>query len=206
MKNYSLFALLFIVGSFYANCQDTLRLLNGKVMEVSIGSVSDEVISFQHKNSKNASFQERTTNEIFSFKKKGQKKVQVYKYNPEKGNIYKIDEMKKFIVGEQHADKYHRSVLTKVSAVAVGAVAGYFVADGGGVIAASPIVYSTLMMIPSAHVQKNQYNTDLRENSPYRAGYSRVAKGKRFLNNLGYTALGMIGSFIIFEYTDAGSD
>ncbi len=202
MKKYSLFALLFILGSFYANCQDTLRLLNGKVIEVSIGSVSEEVITFQFKNTKKSSFQERTTNEIFSFKKNGQKEVQIYKYNPDRGNVYKIEEMKKFILGEQHADKYHGSVLTKVSAIAVGAVAGYYVAEGGGLIAASPIVYSTLMMIPSVHVQKNKFNSDLRQNSPYRQGYSRVAKGKRFLNNLAYTAIGMVGSFIIFELAD----
>jgi len=206
MKKFSLFTLLFIVGSFSANCQDTLRLLNGKVIEVSIGSVSDEVISFQYKNSKKASFQERTTDEIFSFKKKGQKEVHIYSYNPEKGNFYKMEEMKKFILGEQHADKYHGNILTKVSAVAVGAVAGYYVADGGGVLVASPILYSTIMMIPKGHVQRNAFNGDLRKNSAYRDGYARVAKGKRFLNNLAYTALGVVGSFIIFEYAAAGSN
>ena len=136
-------------------------------------------------------------------KKKGKKEVQVYQYNVERGNFYTIEEMKQFILGEQHADSYHRSTFTKISAVAVGSVAGYFMADGGGVIAASPIVYSTVMMIPKVHLQRNNYNGDLRNIASYRAGYSRVSKGKRFLNNLAYSAIGMIGSFVLFEYTDA---
>lgn len=203
MKKFSLLALTFLVASFYANCQDTLRLMNGRVIEVSIRDISEMKISYQLKNAKKVSFQERTTDEIFSFKKEGQKEVQVYQYNVERGNFYTIEEMKQFILGEQHADSYHRSTFTKISAVAVGSVAGYFMADGGGVIAASPIVYSTVMMIPKVHLQRNNYNGDLRNIAPYRAGYSRVSKGKRFLNNLAYSAIGMIGSFVLFEYTDA---
>lgn len=45
------------------------------------------------------------------------------------GNFYQVNEMRQFILGEQHADSYHRTATIKVSAVAVGAVAGYFVAE-----------------------------------------------------------------------------
>jgi uncharacterized protein YlzI (FlbEa/FlbD family) len=206
MNKYLSLTLLFVVASLHANCQDTLRLMNGNVLEVSIDSVSERVISFQSRSSTKTSFQERTTDEIFSFRKKGQKEVLVYKYNPDIGNFYKVDEMKRYIVGEQHADQYHNTTLTKISAVAVGTVAGYFVADGGGVVIASPILYSAIMMIPNARIQRNQYNNKLIENPAYKDGYNRVAKGKRFLNNLAYTALGMVGSFVLFEYTDAGNN
>lgn len=81
MKNISLFICVFLAGSFYANCQDTLRLMNGKVLDVSIGTVFDTIISFKVKGSKKSGFQQRTTDEIFSFKKKDQKEVLVHSYN-----------------------------------------------------------------------------------------------------------------------------
>lgn len=199
------FFTLITLTCFFLNgvvAQDTLRLLNGNVMEVEIGSISETEITFKPQLSRGKSFQVRSTREIFSFQKQGKKEVIMYKYNPEIGNFYKEDEMRNFMVGERHAEDYHNTCVTKISAVGVGVVAGYFVADGGGLIVASPLVFSAVMMIPKARIQKNDFNKDLRTNQPYRAGYRRVAKGKRFLNNLAYSTLGMIGSFVLFEYTN----
>ena len=52
MKKFSLLALTFLVTSFHANCQDTLRLMNGRVIEVSIRDISEMKISYQLKNAK----------------------------------------------------------------------------------------------------------------------------------------------------------
>jgi hypothetical protein len=84
-------------------------------------------------------------------------------------------------------------------------VAGYFVADGGGIVTASPVFFASVMTLPKAHIQKNKDNASIHDKFPYKEGYTRVAKGKRFLNNLAYSALGMIGSFVIFELADSGN-
>ncbi|MFT6199118.1 MAG: hypothetical protein ACJARP_000396 [Vicingaceae bacterium] len=205
MKNVYLMVLLFVVASFSANCQDTLRLMNGSEINVKIEVISEGSISFQPLNSKKTSFQVRTTDEIFSFKKEGQPEVQLYKYNPEIGNFYQISEMKQYMVGERHVELYHNTRWTKISALAAGAVAGYFVANGGGIVTASPIFFASVMTLPKAHIQKNKDNVSIHNEFPYKDGYTRVAKGKRFLNNLAYSALGMIGSFVIFELADSGN-
>ena len=142
MKKISLFICVLLVGSFYANCQDTLRLMNGKVLDVSIETVFDTIISVKVKGSRKSGFQQRTADEIFSFLKKDQKEALVHSYNEAIGNFYQVNEMRQFILGEQHADSYHRTAITKVSSHDVGAVAGYFVADGGGTVAVRPILYT----------------------------------------------------------------
>lgn len=203
MKNIYSMMLLFVVASFSANCQDTLRLMNGSEINVKIEVISEGSISFQPLNSKKTRVQVRTADGIFSFKKEGQPEVQLYKYNPEIGNFYQISEMKQYMIGERHVELYHKTRWTKISAAAAGAVAGYFVADGGGIVTASPIFFASIMTLPKAHIRKNKDNVSIHEKFPYRDGYTRVAKGKRFLNNLAYSALGMIGSFVIFELADS---
>ena len=71
MKNIYSMVLLFVVASFSANCQDTLRLMNGSEINVKIEVTSESSISFQPLNSKKTSFQVRTTDGIFSVKKEG---------------------------------------------------------------------------------------------------------------------------------------
>lgn len=197
-------ALLFLFLSFslFGICQDTLRLLDGHVLEVKIKKISELEISYLRlkKNKELPGLLDRE--EVFSYKKKGEEEVQVYRYNPEIGNIYNLQEMKDYMVGEQHAREHYRPLVSNLIAFSAGVWSGSAIADGNHIFVASPLVFSSLLMIGGTRVKKGEYNENYLKNNAYRDGYKRVAKGKKFFDAFKFSALGMLGSFIIFEATD----
>lgn len=140
---------------------------------------------------------------VFSFTKEGKSEVILYEYNPDKGNIYKVSEMRDFMKGEQEADQYYKSYLSNAFSVAGGILAGYYIADNRLLAVATPLITSSIVIIPGAKVKKNALNEDYyKSNEAYRQGYKRVAKGKKFISSMKYGALSMLGSFVFFKFID----
>ena len=113
--------------------------------------------------------------------------------------------MKQFMISVRHAELYRNTRCARISDAPAEVVTGYLVADVGGIVTASPTFFASLMTLPKAHIQKNKDNASIHDKFPYKDGYTSVAKGKRFLNNLAYSALDIIGSFVIFELADSGN-
>lgn len=191
-----------VVGFSSVFGQDTLRFLNGKTLLVDIGMVAENEISFLLHGQKRKSLIKREKSLIFSYTKKGSQENIIYQYKPEYGNIYKVEEMRGYMVGERHAEQYYKARFYSYLAFATGALAGYAVTDDRGVAIVSPIVFSSLIIIPGARVKQNELNRSLLKNDSYRAGYKRVAKGKKFMKSLKYGALGMAASILFFQVTD----
>ncbi|MBL4707205.1 MAG: hypothetical protein JKY48_02025 [Flavobacteriales bacterium] len=196
----TLFIATFFVSA--AVCQDTLKLLGGDLLEVKIGKITDEKISYAGTHKSKRYFRSVNTEEVFSYRLKDKSEVLVYKYNPEVGNIYEVGEMYDYMIGGRHAEKEYRPLVSNIFALGAGIWSGYAISDGSHVLIAAPLIFSSLILIPGTRVQKHDVNKNYRGNSAYRDGYKRVAKGKKFLNALKFSGLGMLGSFIIFEVTD----
>lgn len=182
--------------------QDTLKMLNGNIWIVKIERVNDNEISFFTLDKKKNALVVRETRNIFSMIREGQEEKIFYKYNPDIGNFYQLDEMRAYMVGERDAEKYYKSPVPSIISFGGGVVAGYLVSEGTSFAAVTPFVISTIMMIPGSKVKRNEKNAQNLKNNSYRAGYKRVANGKKFLSSLKYGAIGMLGSFITFRIAD----
>ena len=183
--------------------QDTLRLLNGNVITVQIQKVDDREITYLHSFKGRNSLEKRELSTIFSYQKAQQEEVLVYSFNPEIGNIYKVDEMRNFMTGEKHADEFYHSRFTNILGFASGAIAGYTLSqEEEFVLLATPLLYSTIIIIPGSRVKKNVKNEDLIKQEPYRSGYKRVAKGKKFFGALKWSFVGMAASFAFAELSE----
>lgn len=192
------FFLSFLTPCFlYA--QDSLKLLNGKILDVSIQEVEKHTIHFIETYKGKATYRQRHTSTIFSYREQFKPEVIVYEYNPEIGNIYQIDEMKDYILGERHADRYYKSSPVTFISIATGATAGYFLAQGDLAFVAFPLVFSSILIIPGAKVKQNPYNEKYMKNNAYFEGYKRVAKSKKFFNGLKFSGLSMLASFGVFK-------
>ncbi|MEQ8625442.1 MAG: hypothetical protein RJQ00_03400 [Vicingaceae bacterium] len=182
--------------------QDTLRLLNGKIMDVSIQEINENSITFVETYKGKANFRHRQLSTIFSYQELNKPEVIVYEYQPEVGNFYQIDEMRNYILGEQHADANYSSGFLNAISIATGTAAGYFLAQGDLAFVALPLVYSSILIIPGAKVKKRPYNTDYLNDEAYVAGYKRVARSKKFFNCLTFSGVSMLASFGVFKLID----
>lgn len=183
-----------------ANGQDTLRLLNGNILIVHIENITEYEISYSETYKGKKSFRSRELGTIFSYSKEKAPEIMVYKYNPEIGNLYKVPEMRNYIVGERHADQFYHSRFYNYLGLAGGAAIGYLISDNGSpALFVTPILYSAIVIIPGAKVKKNELNAELFSNNAYRDGYKRVAKGRKFFGSFTYSAAGMLAGLILFE-------
>ena len=196
--------LFFLLNSFASVtlAQDSLKLLNGRIMNVSIQEINDKTITFVETYKGKASFRQRELNTVFSYQEFNKPEVIVYEYEPEVGNFYQIDEMRNFILGEQHADTAYGAALLNTISMATGATAGYFLAQGDLAFVAFPLVYSSILIIPGAKVKKRPYNAAYMNNEAYLAGYKRVARSKKFFNCLTFSGISMLASFGVFKLID----
>jgi hypothetical protein len=195
---------LFVCCSFLKGfTQDTLTLLNGNQFFVNIKEVNDYFIDYTDPIDKKIRLRSRELSTVFSYRKKEQSEVIIYQYNPEIGNIYQVEEMRHFMTGERHADQYYTPLVSNIISLLAGGYAGYAIAESEELaFIATPLLISSIVMIPGTRVKRNDYNQQLRTASPYRNGYKRVAKGKKFLGAFKLSIVGMTASILFVEAID----
>lgn len=195
---------LFICCTFSKGfTQDTLRLLNGNEFLVNIKQVNEYSIDYTDPLDKKIKLRSRELSTVFSYRQKEQNEVLVYEYNPEAGNIYKVEEMRNYMIGERHADQYYTPLITNIIGLLAGGYAGYAIAENEELaFIATPLLISSVVTIPGSRVKKNDFNQNLRAIPFYRDGYRRVARGKKFLGAFKLSAVGMAASILFFEAID----
>ncbi len=197
---------LIIIAGFFCSLtalgQDTLRFLNGNILLANIHAVEERDVVFSLQKKQKRSLLRREKSLIFSYTKQAAKEIVLYEYKPEHGNIYQVEEMRDYMLGERHADEYYHSRFYSYLSFATGVLAGYAVADDNALAIVSPIVFSSIIIIPGAKVRRNELNKTLLENGPYRSGYKRVARGRKFMKSLKYGAIGMLSSLVLFRIAD----
>jgi len=100
---------LFLVFSSVSFAQDnTILLLNGKVLEGEVKSNDGEFLKYHYKKKKNEFVKTIDLQRVYSFTQEGKETI-VYEMDTLMGNIYSQDEMRMFIYGEQDADKTSKS-------------------------------------------------------------------------------------------------
>lgn len=205
-KNTKLLILVFAVCSLYSSqvkSQDTLRLLNGNVLDIKFIGISGVDLNYSEMFKGKSSIRTKDLSTVFSYKLRGEKEKIIYEYNPEAGNKYKIDEMRDFMEGQRQADRFYHSRTYNYIGLAAGLGAGYLLADDQSpVFFVTPLIYSAIIIAPGIKVKRNEMNKDLIDKVAYRDGYRKVARSRKFLGSFAYSGLSMLASYLAFSAID----
>ena len=187
---------LLILGNLSA--QDTIVHKNGNIFLVDILHVDDDVVEYKLWNKKNERIFQLDKFSIFSISKKNQEEKVLYSYDPNIGNIYEVDEMRLYIKGEQDAQQNYSSPPATIAAILGGVAGGYVLGQGNILGITAPIIVPALISITGARVKPHTVrDIDYIYLHPYRQGYKRVAKKKKYLNALLTSTVSMLGATII---------
>jgi hypothetical protein len=189
-----------VLGLFFltiqSQAQDSLKLLNGRILNVKIQRVTPEAIYYEH-TSNNRSFEHhRELPLVFSYQKSGSEPIQVYQHNPEIGNVYTVPEMKLYMQGERDAYANYKSVPWNIASAAGGLAAGYYLNEGDLAMIAYPLVFPALSILTGTKIRLEDVSKPKLITDPsYRDGYKRVAKSKKFISNLKFSVFGFLAGF-----------
>tara|TARA_R110002050_G_scaffold149463_1_gene276119 strand:- start:172344 stop:172955 length:612 start_codon:yes stop_codon:yes gene_type:complete len=186
-----------LVFSGLATAQDTITLLDGKVLEVEVVNSDSTAVTYNLKK-RNKTIQKTISSElIFMIQYAQQKTDTIYFLSENNDHYLSVHEMQLFIYGEQDAKKYYKPTLTTVFGVAFGATFGYILRDGF-YVASVPLVYTVAAGVSTVKVKFNdERNTQIMSHPAYQEGYIKVARSKKAFNALGSSLVGtVLGIFI----------
>ena len=194
---------IFIIFTFFFICfesfsQDTLLLLNGKVLNGKIFAMDDETIYFNTFGKKKLNVIDR--DEIFSVKRKNGFNLMYYKQDTAIGNDFTVGQMRKYILGEQQAMKFYKSPLSTTGGIVSG-IAGIVFLDFWGLPV--PALYTIIVSSKKPKIKKKYLiNTDLINNQYFVNGYQSYAKHKKAKNAIKGGIIGLaasVGAMMIFQ-------
>lgn len=176
---------------------DTVLLNSGRTV---IGQVTDTtgiditVTDFHKKKHKKVEIPKEG---VFSirFASTGREEV-FYIYDTLVGNDFTVDDARKFIAGEQDAQRGFHAVGASIGAFAVGFASG--AAIGSFFAFGPPFLYDGIMTYPEIHVRhKTVSNIQIANTDPYLYGYYLVASRKRMLHSFLWSGIGVVSGLIV---------
>ena len=176
---------------------DTILLNNGRILVTQVVDTVGEMITVIKPNSHKHKKIEIDKEGVFSvrFGSTGKEDV-FYTYDTLVGHDYKVDEARKFIEGEQDAQRGFHPVFVSVLSFTVGVASGGTL--GGLLGLAPPFKLSGFITYPRIKVRhKSVRNKANGTNDAYLYGYDITARRKRTLHSFLWGGIGtVIGMFI----------
>ncbi len=119
-----------------------------------------------------------------------------YTYDTLIGNDFTVDEVRKFIAGEQDAQRGYHAIGISIAAFAVGFASG--ATFGGDIFSfVPPFLFEGIMTYPVIHVRhRTVKDLKIANTDPYLYGYYLVASNKRMLRSLLWGGIGIAGGII----------
>ena len=176
------FLLFFSLATF---AQDTIVHVNGGIFIVNLIEQDSQKVFYKLYDQPESRIFHLEKSSIFSISKGDGEQEVLYRYDPNIGNIYQVDEMRLFIKGEQDAGSRYRSRISNIASIIGGAAGGVVLGQGGILGLTAPLVTSALLSIPNPKIRPKTVR-DMRYYSlqAYQHGYLREAKKKRYLKSL----------------------
>jgi len=177
---------------------DTILLNNGKVLATQVIDTIGENITIMKPNSRKHKKVEISKEAIFSvrFASNGKEEV-YYTYDTLINHDYTVADARKFIEGEQDAQKGYHALPASIMAFSVGFAAG--TVFGSSLISLGPpFLFAGVMTYPRIKVRhKSVKNLSNGTSDPYLFGYDSTARRKRTLHSFVYGGLGIIFGAIL---------
>ncbi|HRH65482.1 MAG TPA: hypothetical protein PLU53_04235 [Bacteroidia bacterium] len=185
----------FLLGYGSVKAQDTLVLINGKMLAVKSVDLKDYTIAYRKMDGKSR-LKTIDPERVFSIRYRDGSERVIYSSDSLDPVDFKPEEMRMFIKGEQDADKFYKNNLNKGVAFVFGA--------GGGLLGfyglAVPPLYSTIIGSFSPKME-NQKVSDpvLLQNNIYREGYERKARDRKIRNAIISGFAGFVAGTVAFS-------
>jgi hypothetical protein len=192
-----IFIVLLILQCMAIFAQHQVTLLNGKIIEGRIDSITpSEIKMYTSTKSSKPLYIERYR--AFSVNLNGQDSV-IYIQDSLYGNTLSAEQMQFFVWGEQDAMKGYKPYVSSSIGFALGAAAGYFMVHEQAFLPiVVPVLYVPLQLIPKVKVNK-KYVRDLSYlyQEDYLFGYERVARNRKVQRSFWYSMAGLVAGFVI---------
>jgi hypothetical protein len=187
-------------GSIQA--QDTINLLNGKVIYVEVLNSDSTVITYNYTKGKKVKTKSISTELIFTVQYAKGYTDTLYFINPENDLHLTVPEMQLFIYGEQDAKAHFKAPVTAILGLAFGTTFGYLLRDGF-YVAAVPLVYTVGAGISPVNVKsRGNRSPETMSTQAYQEGYIKVARSKKAFNALASSVVGTLTGILIGNATN----
>jgi len=191
-----------LVFSFCAYSQtvatnpDTVLMNNGKVIVAQVVDTLGGDITVIDLHTRKHKKVELSKEGVFSIRFGSTGKEELfYVYDTLVGNDFTVDDARKFIAGEQDAERGYHAVGVSVGAFVVGFASGAAI---GSIFAfGPPFLYDGIMTYPAIHVRhKSVRNMKIADSDPYLYGYYLTASRKRMLRSFLWSGVGLVSGLI----------
>jgi hypothetical protein len=197
----SLLLLLLAFVVTFALGQDSIVLMNGQVLKGRVLGQSTLEIRYLDSDPKGRTRERAEPTEgVFSVTDSLGRERVWYFHDTVFGNTLTVDEMRRFIKGEQDARAGYKPL---------GPVLGGFVLGAGATIAANlemnafflPPLYGATMILPRVFVTPGSLTDITMEgDEQYAYGYARVGRSKRVVRSLLSTFAGVVVGLVVRQY------
>jgi hypothetical protein len=185
----TLFA-LFALFPFLLSAQESITLLNGKVIRAAEVQMDEFSISFRKESS--SSFRRMDNYRVFSVTRPDGSETVVYRKDPEDSLDFTPEQMRLFIKGEQEADRVFKGTGNKITAVCIGAGASLLTFYGLAV----PPLYSTVVGGFSPNMKRARLSDPAMRDVPeFCEGYQRKVRDKKIRQSFLFGMAGFVASF-----------
>ncbi len=175
---------------------DTVLFNNGKVMAARVVDSSAGTITIEKLNSHKHKKIEIDREEVFSIRygKTGKEEV-LYVYDTLVGHDYTVEEARKFIAGEQDAQKGYHAIGVSIAAFAIGFGSG--TAFGSAISFGPPFLFAGIMAYPTIRVRhKSVHDMKNIGSDSYLEGYDITARRKRTLHSFVWSGIGLAAGLV----------
>jgi hypothetical protein len=194
MKKGSLFLLL-AFSALSLSAQETITLLNGKVISASRVKIDDFSISYSKDTA--GGFRRIDNYRVFSVTKSDGSETVVYRKDSEDSLDFTPEQMRLFIQGEQEADRYFKGYFNQGVGFSLGAVVAAPLGLSFGLFLVPPI-YSTVVGSFSPNMKRAKVSDpSLRQIQEFSEGYQKKVRDKKIRQSF---VAGMIGFAMGFTY------
>lgn len=190
-------ALLIFQVSRSQEYADTIYFMTGEIGNVQMLDTADFKVTFNRLGRNGKIKKEDTDREdVFMVKYKNGNERYFYRYDTLVGNIFTIDETRRFVFGENDAQRCYRPWLDMVGGFVVG-TASTIVSPN--LMAPIPVfAFAALVRVPKVKINKNKIRSeDLLKYDTYLLGFERVARKKKTINALLGGAIGIGAGFAL---------
>jgi len=176
---------------FTSEAQDTILLVNGKMLEKNILEINDEYISVKRKKT---SIRRIQTASVFSVKYNDGKEKILYKMDLNSGFTLSTNDMQSFVFGEKWGRQNYKAPWATVFGFIAGAAGGYYQFWGAPV----PVVASIAI---GATGPKRKYFDEMpskcQNNNYFKNGFKDYARKKKTANAIKGGLVGFLTTTII---------
>jgi hypothetical protein len=176
---------------------DTVVMNNGAVIATHVVDTLAGTIIIEDPKSKKHKKIELDRDDVFSIKLASNGKEEVfYIYDTLIGHDFTEDEVRKFIAGEQDAQRGFHPVGVSILAFTIGFASG---ATIGSVVAfGPPFLFDGIMSYPTIKVRKKSVrDMKIATTDPYLYGYDQVARKKRTLHSILWSGIGLAVGLVV---------